>query len=381
MPMTSTTTSTTTGDSRTQSPARSAVGIDGNDTQLTGWASTQKSKNVFRTAEEWNELHAKLPQLAAELPEGLQFVPAANGTSDQMDRIFAALYRDGAVCLLNAVSVETAQQCIEEMTPYLDEQDYGDAFLGKQTRRVGAVVGRSPASWQMAAHPALLAISEGIIGYQVTCLSSREDFAKTLWPPDTRHPVQLHLSQIIHRGAGQANQPLHRDAGAFVVNFDGKLEPEVSTIWALNDFTPENGPTRVVPGSHRWPRDTKVSEKKHGNLAVSAVMPAGSVIVYLGHTYHSAGNNASTQERWGLNIDYCFGWLRQEENQYLSIQPSVARTLPTVIQDLIGYKMGGLALGYFDAMRDPKEAGKPGMKPINWATSTKVEEEAARSRL
>ena len=60
----------------------------------------------------------------------------------------------------------------------------------------------------------------------------------------------------------------------------------------------------------------------------------GSCIIYLGRTLHSGGENRSAQgiDRWGLNVDYNLGWLRQEVNQYLDVPPHVARTLPPQIQ-------------------------------------------------
>merc|ERR1712146_494439 len=69
--------------------------------------------------------------------------------------------------------------------------------------------------------------------------------------PRPRYPWQLHLTQIIDIGPGQKVQPIHRDRWAFLHHFDG-CQVEISTIWALNEFTEANGATRVVPGSHCW---------------------------------------------------------------------------------------------------------------------------------
>ncbi|PKQ00135.1 MAG: phytanoyl-CoA dioxygenase, partial [Alphaproteobacteria bacterium HGW-Alphaproteobacteria-12] len=52
-------------------------------------------------------------------------------------------------------------------------------------------------------------------------------------------------------------------------------------------------------------------------------------------------------DRIGINITYTLGWLRQEENQYLSCPPEIAKTLSPELQALIGYSMGSYALGYY----------------------------------
>ena len=107
----------------------------------------------------------------------------------------------------------------------------GDKFLGKQTRRAGAVVARSPASWQMVAHPTLMGVVEGMLEYQVANMS-RAELKQRLGFFGRSFPTQLNLTQIIHRGAKQENQPLHRDGFAWPPLFHGVMEVEVSTIWA-----------------------------------------------------------------------------------------------------------------------------------------------------
>jgi ectoine hydroxylase-related dioxygenase (phytanoyl-CoA dioxygenase family) len=84
-----------------------------------------------------------------------------------------------------------------------------------------------------------------------------------------------------------------------------------------------------------------------------AVMSRGSVVLYLGSTVHGGGANLSEQSRTGINVDYSLGWLRQEENQYLSVPRDVAARLPEEVQRLMGYSMGAYALGYIDDARDP----------------------------
>jgi ectoine hydroxylase-related dioxygenase (phytanoyl-CoA dioxygenase family) len=127
------------------------------------------------------------------------------------------------------------------------------------------------------------------------------------------------------------------------------MDVEVSTIWALDDFTEENGATRIIPNSLLDPASATADVHR----TIPATMPKGSVVLYTGRTIHGGGANRSDAVRRALNVDYILGWLRQEENQYLSCPPDVARTLPERLQKLAGYSMGAYALGYMDDIRDP----------------------------
>ena len=84
-----------------------------------------------------------------------------------------------------------------------------------------------------------------------------------------------------------------------------------------------------------------------------AEMPRGSVVLYTGRTVHGGGPNTTDTWRTGVNVDYVLGWLRQEENQYLSVPIEVVRELPERVQRLMGYDLGAYALGYIDNVRNP----------------------------
>jgi ectoine hydroxylase-related dioxygenase (phytanoyl-CoA dioxygenase family) len=120
----------------------------------------------------------------------------------------------------------------------------------------------------------------------------------------------------------------------------------------MSDFTAENGATRVIPGSNKLADKLQFRERD----SVPAEMPAGSVVFYTGSLYHGGGANRSREVRYGVNLTYALGWLRQEENQYLSVPHDVARTLPDPLLRLIGYARGAYALGYVDDVRDPLDA-------------------------
>jgi len=165
---------------------------------------------------------------------------------------------------------------------------------------------------------------------------------------------------------GETAQPIHRDQWAFdFFPFPPGYEVQCNTIWAMTDFTEENGGTRVVVGSNAGedrlsfgPDDTE-----------PAVMDRGSVLCYSGSVYHGGGANRSATTRLGLNITYNVAWLRQEENQYLSVPRQVAETLPTDLLRLMGYDRGAYALGYIDDLRDPIEAVRPGLGTTGFGIS------------
>jgi len=148
---------------------------------------------------------------------------------------------------------------------------------------------------------------------------------------------------------------IHRDQWAFdFFPFPTGYEVQCNTIWAMTDFTEENGATRLIPGSHRLEGRREFTQAD----TVPAEMPAGSVLFYTGSLYHGAGANRSDEVRYGLNITYAVSWLRQEENQYLSVPADVARDLPDPLLRLMGYARGAYALGYVDDMRDPLDVLK-----------------------
>jgi ectoine hydroxylase-related dioxygenase (phytanoyl-CoA dioxygenase family) len=148
----------------------------------------------------------------------------------------------------------------------------------------------------------------------------------------------------------------HRDQWAYdFFRFPAGYEVQVSTMWAMTEFTEENGATRVVPGSHHAADRLRLEPGD----TIGAAMARGSVLLYTGSVYHGGGANRSDAVRIGMNVDYNVGWLRQEENQYLAVPIEIARTLPEPMQRLIGYARGAYALGYVGDMRDPIEVLRP----------------------
>ncbi|WP_197382173.1 phytanoyl-CoA dioxygenase family protein [Mycolicibacterium mengxianglii] len=256
-----------------------------------------------------------------------------------MEEISSALREDGFVIVDNLVPPELMDQIAEELTDYIDTTPAGrDDFVGRLTRRTGGLIARSPASRELVMHPLVLAV----VGEMLKKATA----------------YQLHLTQIISVYPGETAQPLHRDELAWdFFPFPEDYDVQCNTIWAMTDFTKENGATRVVPGSH------KVYDKQGKDYTEAdearAVMAKGSVFFYTGKVYHSAAPNVSDMVRQGINITYAVGWVRQEENQYLSCPIEIAKTLDDDLLKVMGYQMGGLAMGYLTDFLDPLAAVRP----------------------
>lgn len=251
----------------------------------------------------------------------LQRLPA--GTP--LEPLFAALERDGAVIVERLADPDRCAEIEAEFRPWLDREglDSAGEFNGFKTLRISQIVARSPASLPLLEHPLVLATADrfllkNCLNYQFGSLTGIE-----ILP-------------------GEGVQRLHRDHNCYWKRFEG-LEMQVSALWALDDFTEENGATRVVPGSHRWPLDRLPTP---GDPVAQAAMPLGSLLLYLGSTFHGGGSNRSNAARLALINTYSLGWLRQEENMYLGVPREVVETLPEQIRLLLGYRRHGL-LGWY----------------------------------
>lgn len=258
------------------------------------------------------------------------------------DAIMAALDRDGALILADLITPQAVDALLAELKPYIDATPVGrDSFTGHKTTRTGALVARSPLCRTLVRDARVLALCE-----------------RVLKPHCERY--QLHLGQVIRIMPGQPAQAIHRDRWAWGTHLKN-IEPQLNTIWALTDFTRENGATQVIPGSHRLPDDARFQPEEIGY----AEMKKGSALIYTGSVFHGGGANVADHDRIGLNITYTLGWLRQEENQYLACPPDIARTLDPDLQALIGYAMGSYALGYYTPPLPPGEG--PELVPPDFA--------------
>ena len=330
-------------------------------------------------------MHAAALQAAAE-PPSAELVRLPWPGAD-IAAAAAALARDGAVVIERALDPRKCEAVRAEMAPYVAEAAEEQWLLldseGKPSTSAGAcasgcVLARSPASWDFAQHPLILELCEGVLGRQV--LTKSADALAEQFHPDrgfAQHPFTLDLSGLICIGAGGAAQKLHQDGGIHIPDLRRLtgIEARLSTVWALSPFTEARAATTLVLGSHRWGRERRPERGE----CVCAEMAVGSVLLFTGALWHGAGENQAPVEdriggpntRFGLNIDYTLGWLRQEENQYIAVPLEVARSMPDSLLSLIGYEAASGGLGWFDNGKSPMalvaDGGRGAKRPINWA--------------
>jgi ectoine hydroxylase-related dioxygenase (phytanoyl-CoA dioxygenase family) len=276
------------------------------------------------------------------MPPEIPHVDAAASSRD----IVESLRTSGAVIVDHFLEDDLLSRFNQELDPVLsglnpDREFVNPAvafFFGKQTRHLSAVAAHSKIfGHEILPHPVYAEVCEGILAE--SCSS-----------------IILNIAHVMDRGPGAERQLLHRDEAVWPHVPYPHPELQLASVIALEPFEERNGATCIVPGSHRWPRDREA----HDEIAV-AEMDAGSAVIYLGSAIHGGGANTTVDRgRRGMHVSFCAGWLRTEENQYLSVPIEKVREMPKRSQELLGYtahdaiNVGGGYLGTVDLV-DPIE--------------------------
>jgi len=246
--------------------------------------------------------------------------------SDSVEAIAASLNWRGAVVIEACIPDALADQVSAELRPHFDRSgdEYYADFEGYKTLRLSEILMRSRSSAELIGEPLMLSVIDRIllphcINYRIGSCTGIEIFP------------------------GETAQVLHTDAGIYPIHLPG-VELQVSAMWALTDFTIDNGATHVLPASHHGPPRSATTTADH---TVQATMSKGSVLLYLGSILHGGGANRTELSRMGLVNTYALGWLRQEENHYLAIPRDIADSYPERIRQLMGYQSYGPILGTY----------------------------------
>jgi len=204
-------------------------------------------------------------------------------------------------------------------------------FLGFRTRRLFNLLARDPVFARVPVHDGVLSVVERVLDPE--CL--------------------LSSLTAVEMGPGETAQPLHADDGTLPLP-KPHAPLTCTAIWALSDFTEQNGGTRVVQGSHR----TRSPRRGDAPESIATVMPAGSVLVYHGSLWHGGGANTSNARRLAIICNYCAGYLRQEECQLLALPREQVAGFPPRLQTLVGYGTYRGLLGHVD-QQSPAEWVNP----------------------
>ena len=250
--------------------------------------------------------------------------------NSSIEEILEVIDQDAGVIIDNLLDKNQLKNISEDLKPYLVKTKEGqDDFTGFKTKRVGALMARSAECQNLALNPIINEVS------------------KLFFEPHS-DGYQLHFTSAIDIAPGESKQIPHRDRGVWGGYIPRKIETQLSTVWAIDDFTKENGATQVVPGSHKWDREREPKEDE----ICYAEMKKGSVFIYTGSVIHGGGANNSNKNRLGVFLHYAPSWLRQQENQYLSCPPHIAKDLTPELRSLMGYTKGGYVLGFYS---DPED--------------------------
>lgn len=237
----------------------------------------------------------------------------------------ARIDADGYTIVEDAIEPELLDELarnLRGLEELYEIQPAGNSFEGERTLRVYNLLALGAVWPRVPVHPSVLPVVEGVLdrGCLVSSLSSI-----TILP-------------------GEIAQPIHADDQLIPI-----AKPHVPTVcnsmWALTDFTEANGATRIIPGSHR--ADHSPDYGRHYD-SIAAEMPRGSVLIWHGSLWHGGGANSTAEPRVGIAMNYCAGFIRQQENQQLGIPREIAAGFEPRLRELVGYGVYNALIGHID---------------------------------
>ena len=251
------------------------------------------------------------------------------------------LQSDGYLILPSLLPAARVRAIREALAPWLQGDKPGrNDFEGFRSERVYALLAKSPVFAELVAHELVLAVCDAVLG------------------PN----FMLSACLAINTHPGETVQPLHFDDSFYRVP---RPRPAygVSAFWTIDDFTPDNGPTEIIPGSHLWGEDAPVGTalqtvfaqggvsdpENHPDLQ-PVIMPAGSLMIAMGTLWHRGGANRSAASRLLITPQYCVAWGRQMESMLLAVPPAIVAAYPERVQQLLGYNIHPPFMGHVNGV-------------------------------
>jgi hypothetical protein len=274
-----------------------------------------------------------LEDLRGDLAQRHKRAPSSGSSVDTalVEADMAALDRDGYVIWQNLLSTEQCREIRETVTPWLGHTGR-NSFEGRRTQRIYSVLSRTRVCDRLVDSSRVLAVLDRLLmpNYLLSAL------------------------QAINIQPGETAQLAHHDDGFYPVPRP-RAPLAAATIWAIDDFTADNGATVLIPGSHRWGKRRPNPDDR----VLPVVMPAGSCVFFVGTLWHGGGANNTTRERLAITAQYCQPWLRPMEAFTLSISRENARTVSADIRRMLGYSIYPPFVGAVDGLH-PLRLLEPG---------------------
>lgn len=248
--------------------------------------------------------------------------------ADLLDQQRQQLLTDGYIFLHDMVTAEQLEQLREQTAAHLNHMGR-NSFEGERTQRIYGLPEKIRAADPFIEHPQVLAHLDYLL--QPNYLLSQ--------------------AQVINIKTGSPPQPLHIDDGFYPIPAP-RPAISIATVFAIDDFTEDNGATVIIPGSHKWGDDRQPADS---DQRVKAVMPAGSCILLLGNAWHGGGENHSGKDRLALTCQYCEPWARTQENYFLSVSRKIAATVSEDIRRMLGYSIHPPFMGMTEGMHPKRK--------------------------
>ncbi len=264
-------------------------------------------------------------------------------TEDQRKQHLARIEADGYTIVEDAFDADFADAVVARLEELENDRDIRPAtnlFEGAHTVRIYNLLVHGELFERIPVEPNVLPIVEGVLdkGCLISSLSS------------------------IAICEGEQAQPIHADDQLLAMP---KPHPALvcNTMWAFTDFTEANGATRIVAGSHKY--DHSPEYPKHYD-SIAAEMKRGSVLIWHGSLWHGGGANRTSERRIGIAMNYCAGFIRQQENQQLGIPTDIARSFSPRLRELVGYGVYMGLIGHIDKKNPRFLLGEDGDMKTVW---------------
>jgi hypothetical protein len=265
-----------------------------------------------------------LEDLRGDLAHRYKWTTSTGSSVDDatVEADLAALESDGYVIWENLLSAEQCRQIRDVVRLWLGHTGR-NSFEGRRTQRIYSVLSRTRVCDRLVDNPRVLAVLDRLLmpNYLLSAL------------------------QAINIQPGETAQLPHHDDGFYPIPRP-RAPLAAATIWAIDDFTADNGATVIYPGSHRWGKRRPSADDQ----ALPVVMPAGSCVFFVGTLWHGGGANTRRRERLAVTAQYCQPWLRPMEAFTLSVSREIARTVSDDIRRMLGYSIHPPFVGAVDGL-------------------------------